>query len=315
MKKLKENKPLQYLLGAILFILLSCYLPQQLLFWKLCTEQDQNIPPNTEVLVSACKKPVAIGVPGGEVLFVYEGRARNVYLLDLRTGEKRKVPNDPLLLEKGIFLSSELVWLKGSLVGPSESGYRPHYILDLTNGERYELVNLTWSALDDGKFDIKNYSYFQSAGQIFLHHSENRIIALDFNFRKKLDNNVVFSQSSLGTYSEGHISGELLEDLMKELRLEYEIVDFSLDYSEIPSPTGKYVVHNDGIYLSGTNTRFVDPTYTGRKNNLKDYFKSWYYDESAIVIQEVNTFLFTSPLAGSYYLIPTPILKLHLPEQ
>lgn len=100
---------------------------------------------------------------------------------------------------------------------------------------------------------------------------------------------------------------------MTNLGVNYEIADLSLQYTDVLSPTGKYVVRNDGIYLSGTNTRFVDPTYTGRKNNLKDYFKSWYYDESAIVIQEVNTFLFTSPLAGSYFLIPTPILKLSLP--
>jgi len=126
MNKLKENKSFLYLVGIFLFIVLSCYLPQQILFWKLCTEQDQNTPPNTEVLVSACKRPATRGVPGGETLFVREVRTDKVYLLDLRTGEKRKVPNDPLLLEKGIFLSSNLAWLEGSLVRPDKPGYRPY---------------------------------------------------------------------------------------------------------------------------------------------------------------------------------------------
>ena len=134
-------------------------------------KQDRDIPPNTEVIVSACKRPGVFGVPGGEVLFVGEGRTNKMYLLDLRTGEKRDVPNDPLLLDQGIFLSSELVWLEGSNFSQPESpGYMPHYILDLTNGRRYEMLNLNLlPRLEGGKFDTKYYSYFQSAEQVFIH--------------------------------------------------------------------------------------------------------------------------------------------------
>jgi hypothetical protein len=132
MQNLKErNALLTILLVVFLLVLMCCNLPS-LLFWPLCLKQDLSRPPNTEVLVSACKRPGAIGVPGGEVLFVHEGRTDKMYLLDLRTGEKRKVPNDPLLLDHGIFLSSELVWLEGSFIRPENPGYRPHYILDLT---------------------------------------------------------------------------------------------------------------------------------------------------------------------------------------
>jgi hypothetical protein len=204
-----------------------------------------------------------------------------------------------------------LVWLQGSLVGPGESGYRPHYILDLINGKRYELIDLTWFPLSDGDFDEKNYEYFQTAEYIYVHHSRNKMIALASDFQNNQERNVIFSQSSLGTHSEGYENGELLVQLMENLQLKYEIIDLSLKYNSVPSPTGKYVVQYDGIYLSGTNTLFVDP----KQNSLIYSFKSWYYDESGVVVQEVNPFLFTSPLFGSYYLLPTPILKLQLLSQ
>jgi hypothetical protein len=57
-------------------------------------------------------------VPGGEVLFVHENRPENMYLLDLRTGEKKAVPDDPFLLDYGVFLSSELVWLEAASAHP-----------------------------------------------------------------------------------------------------------------------------------------------------------------------------------------------------
>lgn len=207
---MQTKKPLLVkILAVILLVLVSCYLPQELLFWKLCTEQDRDIPPNTEVIVSACKRPTAIGVPGGEVLFVREHRSGKMYLLDLRTGKKRDVPNDPLLLNHGIFLSSELVWLEGSLVGPDDPNYRPHYILDLIDGQRYELLDLTWLPLKDSRFDPKYFSYFQSAEQVFIHHSKNKLIALSPDFRQYPERNVIFSQSSLGSIYEVYKNGEL----------------------------------------------------------------------------------------------------------
>lgn len=80
------------------------------LFWEECAKQDEQLPPNTELLISACTAPVVRGVPGGEVLFVHEKKTGEMYLLDLRTGEKRQLhPN----YEGGAFLSSELVWRPG----------------------------------------------------------------------------------------------------------------------------------------------------------------------------------------------------------
>jgi hypothetical protein len=313
MKKLKENKPLQYLLGAILFILLSCYLPQQILFWKLCTEQDQNIPPNTEVLVSACKRPAVHGVPDGDTLFVREIRVdrlyfldlrpEKTYLLDLRTGEKRKVPNDPLLLDKGIFLSSDLVWLEGSGSRPGKPSYRPHYILDLTDGKRYEILDLdTLPRLEGGKFDPKNYTYIQSAQSIYIHHSKNTLVALSADFRTNPNGRVVFSDSA-----------EELVQLIRNFNMQYEHLDLSTTrYADIPSPTGKYVIRNDGIYLSGTDTPIVTREYTGGRF-MGGYFTGWYYDESGVVVQETGYYLFTFPGISSIYYVPSPILRLNLP--
>src|ERR671919_709540 len=144
MKNFGQRNPLlAKILTAILFVILGCIIPTEFLFWTLCIKQDLDIPSNTEVLVSACKQPYARSVPGGEFIFVHEGRIGQIYLLDLRTKVKIRVPSDPRLLTHGVFLNSELVWLEGSPGGLSNPLYTPHYIFDLTKGKRYELVDLT----------------------------------------------------------------------------------------------------------------------------------------------------------------------------
>lgn len=309
MKILKEKKPLfiRILAVAFLVLLCCCNLPSPL-YWPLCLKQDLIRPPHTEVLVSACKKPRAVGVPGGEALFVREELIDKMYLLDLRTGEKRSVPNDPLFLDKGIFLSSELVWLEGSIEGPGDTNYRPHYILDLTNGQRYEVFDLTrLPRLEGGKFDPKYYTYFESAEQVFIHQSKNTLIALSSDFRTNRNGRVAFSW-----YSNVLQNGKFLEQLMKDLGVSYEIIDLSTTrYADLPSTTGRYVVRNDGIYLSGTNTPVIDYEYANRF--LGGYFKGWYYDESGVVVQDNPTFLIHTILGGHFYLIHSPILKLRLP--
>ncbi|MBI5822804.1 MAG: hypothetical protein HZB18_02165 [Chloroflexi bacterium] len=304
MKKLKENKPLRYILGIVFFMLLCCNLTSL----ALCSAQDNFRPPNTEVLVSACKHPIATGVPGGEVLFVHEVRTGKMYLLDLRTGEKRKVPNDPLLLKKGVFLSSDLAWLEGNLMRPEKAGYRPHYILDLTDGKRYELLDLdTLPRLEGGKFDPKNYAYIQSAQYIYIHHSKNTLIALSSDFRTNPNGRVVFSGFAIGAdFADG------LVRLTKNFNMDYEIIYLGLYHTNISSPTDKYVVRNDGIYFSGTNFSIVDREYTGGRF-MGGYFKGWYYDESAVVAQGAGYYLLSFPGVSSIYYVPSPILKLNLP--
>lgn len=313
MKRLKENKPFRYALGVLLLVLL-CYNLPNLLFFTLCIKEDIFRPPHTKVLVSACKRPVARGVPGGEAAFIFEGSTDRAYLLDLRTGEKRNLPDDPLLLDKGVFLSPELVWLEGSLVGPDDPNYRPHYILDLIEGKRYALLDLDLlPRLEGGKFDPKNYTYFQSAQYIYIDHEKNTLIALSSNFRQQPGNSAIFSEFSLGIQSEPHQDGARLDALMQNLGLEYITIDLSLEYTDVHSPMGNYTVRYDGIYDLVTNSIIMTPQYAGRNHSLEYFFKGWYYDETGIVVQEVEPFLFTSPILGSYYLIPKPVLKLLLP--
>jgi hypothetical protein len=312
MKRLKENKSLRFVLGAFVLVLLCCNLPN-LFFFTLCLKEDVFRPPHTTVLVSACKQPFARGVPGGEAVFVYEGRTDKMYLLDLRTGEKRKLPDNPLLFDKGVFLNSDLIWLEGSLVGPNNPDYGPHYIFDLRDSKEYELLNLTWLPRKDGKFNIQNYSYFQSAEAIYIHHDKLALIALSPNFREQQGNDVIFFETTLGIQNETHQDGKQLDALMQNLGLTYIPIDLSLEYTDVPSPTDRYTVRNDGIYETTTNSIIMTPQYAGSTYSLKDYFKGWYYDETGLVVQEVEPFLFTHPFLGSYYLIPKPVLKLQLP--
>jgi len=309
MKRLKENKPLQFALGMLVLVFLCCYLPQEILFLKLCMEQDHDIPSNAEVLISACKYPAVRGVPGGEVMFVRELETGKTYLLDLRTGEKRKLPNDPLLVDKGIFLSSELVWLVGSSSQSTDPGYRPHYILDLENGKRYELLDLKWlPRLEEGRFDPKYFEYIQSADRVFIHHSNTTLIAMSRNYREGSEGNVIFYEESLGVQNPDHNNGELLIQLADDLDVDYELVDYSLYYTEIPSPKNKYIARFDGIYLADTN-----PPILIRRGAF-NYFKSWYYDDSAIVVQGSGDYLIIFPGISTVYFIPSPVLKLNLLE-
>jgi len=315
MKRLKENRPLQFALGALLLVFLCCYLPQEILFQSLCMEQDREIPPHTEVLVSACKRPEAKGVPGGEVLFVNEKRTGRIYLLDLRTGEKTKISNAHFLFENGIFLSSDLVWLEGSRGRPDNSpSYRPDYILDLKDGKQYEVLDLSWlPRSENGYLDLQYYSYFKSAERIFIHHSKNIVIALSSDFRTSPNGRVVLSQYALESGAD-YENGKAIEELIKGFGLRYEIIDISTTlYKDIPSPTGNYLIRNDGIYSSETNLIIVDREYTGG-HFMGGYFKSWYYDESAVVVQQNSSYLFISTLGPQFFLIPSPLLVLRLPE-
>lgn len=280
----------------------QCEEQKEALFQETCEEFDRNLPPNTELLVSACTSPYVVGVPDGKTLFVHEKKTGKVYLLDLRTGEKRKVPDDPLFLDHGVFLSSELVWLEGPPLAPDHPSYHPHYILDLTNGKRYELTNLTGRIGQPPPPDFA--PYFQSAEQIFISRQKNTAIALPPDFRQNPKSGVVLYKNDLDLEN-----GEMLEMIMNDLRVDYKIVNYSYYYNTASSPTMKYEARNNKIYLSGTDALILDIS------NLS--FIGWYYDESGIIAQEWPTYLQPVLLPESSPGFPVfhPILKLRMPEQ
>jgi hypothetical protein len=284
------------------------------LFWQECVKQDQQIPPNAELLISACTDPIVHGMPGGELLFVHEKKTGEAYLLDLRTGEKRQVPNQPLLLERRgiIFLNSELAWLTGQL-SPGDEGYRPHYVLDLSDGQKYELIDLRWdfdTTLDNGDLNPDLLPYFTEAEQVFISYEYNSIIALAPNFRQNPKINSYFNQSSFGQGNRPE-NGELLVKLLKELEVDYEVVDVSLHYVEVPSPNGKYVAREDGIFFSDSDIPVIKD-----ENIPLGYirgFNGWYYDESGIIFAQPNYYYMPQRLLLEQFFFPYPILKLNLP--
>jgi hypothetical protein len=284
-QKLKDRNPLLvWLLTVIFVIMLCCILSAQIFYWTLCTDQDRNIPPNTEVLVSSCKRPTVIGVPGGEVLFVHEGRTNKMYLLDLRTGEQRKVPNYPLLRNKGriVFLDPNLVWV------------RPKHILDLTDGQSYELLDLmSLPRLENNNFNPDNYSYIQSADRIFIDLSSNNLIALSTDFRTNQNGRVILT---------GYINDEdeFLLELVKSLGMDYVEADSSRSgpRSNMPSPTGAF--------------RYRDLMFEGVHYSYS--FRSWYYDDSGVVIHDdYGTYWILTQFTGDYYHLSLPVLKVRLP--
>jgi hypothetical protein len=151
--------------------------------------------------------------------------------------------------------------------------------------------------LEGGKFDPKNYAYFQSAEQVFLHYSENAIIALSSDFRENPNGRVIIS--TIG-------GGESRVQLIANLGRGYEYIDIRYRYSDdfrVSSPTGKYFVRTDGVYLSETNSLVVP---------IRG-FTSWYYDESGIAVEIAGSCEFDF-LVNCLYYVSGPIIKLHLPS-
>lgn len=293
MQTLKERKSLLIkILAVVLLVILCCKLPGELMFWYSCTKQDRNIPPNTEIIVSACKRPTARGVPGGDSLFVREGLSGRMYLLDLRTGKKKNVPNDPLLLDNGIFLNSELVWLEGRKWLSREP---VEYVLDLNTGKRYELLNLgSLPRLPSGKFDTKNYTYIQSAQYVFLDHEKNIIIALSSDFHTNPSGRVFLSGIPLGD-----TRGESFVPLMGDLGVNYEIVPVNSGYADTYSPLEKYYLHNGSVHRSDTGAV------------VSKGLLSWYYDDSGVVLGNELDCVIPVPESCMYHVLG-PIFKLKL---
>ena len=206
------------------------------------------------------------------------------------------------MLGQGELLSSELFWWWGD----------PNYIIDLHDGQRYDLINLNqMPPLEGYKFDPKYYAYFQSAEQVFILQGHNKVIALSSDFRQNPDRNVIyFLPSGSGAFGDG----KNLEKLMNDLGVKYKIVDFAYPYlydTDLLSPTGKYIVRDDGIYLSETNTVAV-------RHSMKYSFRGWYYDESGVVINKRGYYLIDlgpglETSGFQYFYLPGPTIKLRLP--
>ncbi len=306
------------------YSLITDYCPEEAeqlyenVFLQECAKRDEQLLSNTELLISACTDPEVRGVPGGEKLFVNERKTGEIYLLDLRTGEKKQIPNYPHLLERGIFLSSELVWLEGVLLESSADGYRSDYILDLTDGQTYELINLNNiefqnKLLENGELKPELLTYITKSEKIFIHYRHNKIIALSPDFRHQPDKNIIFHQSIFGQRNVHAKRGELLEQLVKDLGLSFERIDLSLEFGRIPSPTGKYFASHNGIFLSGTNISLtIDKYPPGYYLGIGGGFISWYYDESGFVFTQGGNYYVQDSLWGNYFYIPSPILKFFL---
>ena len=277
---------------------------EEYLFWEECPKSDKDLPPNTELLISACVDPQVRGVPGGEVLYVYEAKTGLTYLLDLKTGEKKSIPDDRLLSERGVFLNSELVWDST----PAYPDYIP-YILDITTGERYEVVDITkWG---EGAGPKSEYNpYFQSAEKIFLHHGRREAIALPRGF-------MITSMTGAYLFMAGEETkpGQSLEMYFEDLGVEYQIIDYSLKNVEVPSSSGKYVATGNGIFSTGSDTSILPDAYNSYPNRWgPGSFWGWYYDDSGVVFTQDEYYFYNGLISRTYRIIPRPILKLKLPE-
>ena len=171
----------------------------------------------------------------------------------------------------------------------------------MTTGKRYQLTDLTaWS----GQPEPPDYiPYFQSAEKVFIHHGYNRAIALPPDFPETPAVGVILYKGQVNSEADFE-NGGALEFIMKDLGVKYENIDYSLQYVNIFSPTGKHIANREGIYLSDTNIPIPTPQY------IMYRFAGWYYDESGIVYNgDGKCYLY---IVSCLYHIPGNVLKLNL---
>lgn len=99
---------------------------------------------------------------------------------------------------------------------------------------------------------------------------------------------------------------------MNDLGVNYELVDYSLRYADVPSPTGKYVVRRDGIYFSGDDIPVITRENAGDAF-ASGTFEGWYYEESGVVFAQYGYYHQMDSILGARFYLPRPIIKLNLP--
>ena len=214
---------------------------------------------NAEILVSACKDPIVVNaVPDGETLWVHEIFFNSHYFLNLRTGEKEPVPEVAIQLFGSSgwkLLAPDVVLLVGMMAPPGIANVKPYQIFSLSDGMQYPLIDIGAQInvySPDGSLNPELVNYFQTADRVFVYRDWNVAVALAPNFSQHPDRNVILHQSYINAgpdQPDFQDNGQFLDEFLKTINVEYQVVDVKLINGEIPSPLSTYVIRSDGVYI------------------------------------------------------------------
>ena len=267
-------------------------------------------PEQVGVVVPSCGHNGVILSPSGRLMYVndYIFWDNVGYFLNLESGEKvfRTLQDGP-----NYFLTDNLMFHE-----------RASYILDLTNGVRYPVQNVTQlqpSIYVMGVLDPELLlGVLSQIDQIFLIDTTFQpVIVLPSDFRQHPENIFVFDSLD--------IQGDELN------RMEQFLKTNKVDYSYIPgwysreaiSYDGKFVAREDGIYTSETGQKIVDgfsPTEDFRPASGRYFWVvGWMYDDSGAIYANredvclIEASIFVSDVC--IIKVPQPVLKLKVPQE
>lgn len=255
--------------------------------WLLCGWQDRHIRENSEVLVSACRYPVAKFVPGGKYVHIREELSGEQYLIDLETGEQVYWnPQVEMPDYLPTYLAPDLVYLSDK-------------VANIFTGEEYLITTLRWEDPDSEADLIRTMEYL-----FVLRRPSSKLIAIN-----SAGNGISLLEISLerdGDYETD--DGTALFELLEELGMSYTIAD-GRKLDPLLSPSGRLEFRDGGfLYFVPTNQR------TGLAVHA-NYFMGWLPEDKGIVSRELGGFLIEASFLGRYFAFPMPVIKRYIPQE
>ena len=244
-----------------------------------------------DVIVSACRESSVALSPSGRLLYVREKDFR--YLLDLQTGRRTDVSNQPY----STFLTDGVGFIE----------YPKSYIVDLTTGKQYPIQQFRYSRPDaqvNGDTDlILLVELLQQADQVYFIDDTDTVVALASDFRTNLKQNFIANQFDLPDFR--------MEEFLQLNNITYRSITIRYPH-EVLSPNGRLIARDNGIYLVETNQMIVKAPVS--------FVRGWTSDGRGVIYAVSNRCLLqvALPMGDDSWCeieVPQPVLLLNVPEE
>lgn len=273
------------------------------------SSEEWRYPSYIDVIIPACSNGGVRLSPNGRFLFVYDKDSNNLsnYIFDIQANERI-----PISLPDGqyYFLNDNLlyvfVWYGGSFEGGD-------YFFDLTTNTMYPIqsfVHTHPSSYVNGDADpVKLAAALQQSNDIYLvNNGTDTVVALVSDFHAHPEQNFFMNRFDISGLDLNRV-----EKFLQQNNINYKTV--LTDFPDgMASPNGRFMAHQDGIYLVETNRKIID----GIPGQL---VRGWTNDSRAVLYSTYGSrcllrlgFPFTDDTWCKIG-VPQPVLLFKVPEE